>query len=43
MVTDECLVSSLKLKRPQTVKKHRADLDRLYAEALEEETVKARL
>ena len=41
-------LDSLKLKRPQTAKKYRAELDRLYAEALAAEEqannkVKARL
>ena len=33
----------MKLKRPQTAKKFRAELDRMYAEALAEETPKAKL
>ncbi|KAI9836206.1 MAG: hypothetical protein M1819_001543 [Sarea resinae] len=33
-IENELLTPTLKLKRPQTVKKHRVDLDRLYAEAL---------
>jgi long-chain acyl-CoA synthetase len=35
--------NSLKLKRPQTAKKYRAELDRLYEEALAEEKPRARL
>jgi long-chain acyl-CoA synthetase len=33
----------LKLKRPQTAKKFRAELDRMYEESLAEETLKAKL
>jgi hypothetical protein len=33
----------LKLKRPQTAKKFRAEIDKMYEEALAEETPKAKL
>lgn len=33
----------LKLKRPQTAKKFRTQIDEMYEEALAEETVKAKL
>ncbi|KAI9815692.1 MAG: hypothetical protein M1827_002088 [Pycnora praestabilis] len=42
-IENELLTPTLKLKRPQTVKKFRVDLDRLYEEALAEEKTKARL
>ncbi len=34
------MTRSLKLKRPQTAKKYRKELDELYAEALEEEKMR---
>jgi long-chain acyl-CoA synthetase len=37
------MVNSLKLKRPQTAKKFRTELDRMYEESLAEETPKAKL
>ncbi|MCJ1305728.1 hypothetical protein MMC08_008544 [Hypocenomyce scalaris] len=36
-IENELLTPTLKLKRPQTAKKFRAELDQLYAEALAEE------
>ncbi|KAL9114388.1 MAG: hypothetical protein Q9187_007467, partial [Circinaria calcarea] len=36
-IDNELLTPTLKLKRPQTAKKYRTELDKLYAEALEEE------
>ncbi|KAI9823325.1 MAG: hypothetical protein M1832_002549 [Thelocarpon impressellum] len=42
-VENELLTPTLKLKRPQTAKKHRTDLDKLYEEALAEEKGRARL
>ncbi|KAE8449721.1 hypothetical protein EG329_007496 [Mollisiaceae sp. DMI_Dod_QoI] len=42
-IENELLTPTLKLKRPQTAKKFRADIDRMYAESLTEETPKAKL
>ncbi|CZT48853.1 related to long-chain-fatty-acid--CoA ligase FAA2 [Rhynchosporium secalis] len=42
-IDNELLTPTLKLKRPQTAKKFRAELDRMYEEALAEETPRARL
>lgn len=36
-------ICRLKLKRPQAAKKFRAELDRMYEEALAEESLKAKL
>jgi len=37
------MLNRLKLKRPQTAKKFRQHLDRMYEEALAEEKTKAKL
>jgi long-chain acyl-CoA synthetase len=37
------MANRLKLKRPQTAKKFRAEIDRMYEEALAEETPRAKL
>jgi long-chain acyl-CoA synthetase len=37
------MINRLKLKRPQTAKKFRAELDRMYEESLAEETPRAKL
>lgn len=42
-VENELLTPTLKLKRPQTAKKFRAEIDSMYAESLAEETSKAKL
>lgn len=42
-IENELLTPTLKLKRPQTAKKFRTELDRMYEEALAEETPKAKL
>ncbi|MCJ1285327.1 hypothetical protein MMC26_004667 [Xylographa opegraphella] len=42
-IENELLTPTLKLKRPQTAKKFRSQLDELYAEALADPTQKARL
>jgi long-chain acyl-CoA synthetase len=42
-IENELLTPTLKLKRPQTAKKFRQQLDRMYEEALAEEQTKAKL
>ncbi|KAM3078173.1 medium-chain fatty acid-CoA ligase faa2 [Clarireedia jacksonii] len=42
-IDNELLTPTLKLKRPQTAKRYRSQLDQLYEEALAEETTKAKL
>ncbi|KAI9843379.1 MAG: hypothetical protein M1838_002634 [Thelocarpon superellum] len=42
-IENELLTPTLKLKRPQTAKKFRGDLDRLYADVLKAEQTKAKL
>jgi len=42
-IENELLTPTLKLKRPQTAKKFRQELDQLYEEALAEETPRAKL
>jgi len=42
-IENELLTPTLKLKRPQTAKKFRQELDRMYEEALAEEKPRARL
>jgi len=42
-IENELLTPTLKLKRPQTAKKFRPEIDRLYEEALAEEKPRARL
>ncbi|KAI1008120.1 Acyl-CoA ligase 891, peroxisomal [Podosphaera aphanis] len=42
-IQNELLTPTLKLKRPQTARKFRAELDAMYAESLAEESTKAKL
>ncbi|KAH8820477.1 hypothetical protein F5884DRAFT_50589 [Xylogone sp. PMI_703] len=42
-IENELLTPTLKLKRPQSVKKFRAELDQMYEESLAEESPKAKL
>ncbi|CZR53796.1 related to long-chain-fatty-acid--CoA ligase FAA2 [Phialocephala subalpina] len=42
-IENELMTPTLKLKRPQSAKKFRAEIDRMYAESLAEETPRAKL
>ncbi|CAG8951479.1 hypothetical protein HYFRA_00007395 [Hymenoscyphus fraxineus] len=42
-IDNELLTPTLKLKRPQAAKKFRAEIDRMYEQALAEESLKAKL